>query len=262
VLLAFAAAAPIVGPAAFRQDAIDLIEYIHRNFSHSAGGYEESIPPAMPRRQNPHMHLFEALLAAHDAFGDEIFFVRAAELAELFMVRFFQAGEGALPEFFDAALGVQREAGRFLVEPGHHYEWIWLLDWYAQTAARVNRPVRPALGLASDALLEFADRFAADRNLGLVVNGLWSDGAVQDGGFRLWPQTERLKAEARRRVGASDALERALIALGRHLNGVQPGLWVERIGADGNAGAYPAPATSLYHLTAALTDDAVVALAR
>jgi mannose/cellobiose epimerase-like protein (N-acyl-D-glucosamine 2-epimerase family) len=262
VLLAFAAAAPIVGPAAVRQDTVNLIEYVHHNFLHRAGGYEESIPPATPRRQNPHMHLFEALLAAHDAFGDEVFFVRAAELAELFMVRFFHAREGALPEFFDAALDVHREARRFLLEPGHHYEWIWLLDWYARTAARMNRPALPALRLASDALLEFADKFAVDRNLGLVVNGLWSDGAVQDGGFRLWPQTERLKAEARRRVGASDALERALIALGRHLDGVQPGLWVERISADGNAGADPAPATSLYHLTAALTDHAVVALAR
>jgi mannose/cellobiose epimerase-like protein (N-acyl-D-glucosamine 2-epimerase family) len=261
VLLAFAAAAPIVGADSLRPDATRLIDYISGNFSHAAGGYEESIPPAMPRRQNPHMHLFEALLAAHDTFGDEVFFVRAKELADIFLSRFFQAREAALPEYFDAALSPKLDAGRFLVEPGHHYEWVWLLDWYAHAAAAGCKPAWPELSLASDALLGFADKFALSKGSGLVVNGLWSDGAVQDAGHRLWPQTERLKAEARRKSAASDCLARALVALGRHLEGVRPGLWIERIDADGQAGGDLAPATSLYHLTAALTDDAVLALA-
>jgi mannose/cellobiose epimerase-like protein (N-acyl-D-glucosamine 2-epimerase family) len=261
VLLAFAAAAPIVGAESLRAEAIELVDHIRRNFAHPAGGYEESIPPAMPRRQNPHMHLFEALLEAHDAFGDEVFFARAQELADVFLNRFFQAGEAALPEYFDAALMPKRDAGRFLVEPGHHYEWVWLLDWYVRAAAAMGKPASPGLRSASDALLGFADRFATDPDTGLVVNGLWSDGAVQDAGHRLWPQTERLKAEARRKVAAADCLARALAALGRHLEGVRPGLWIERIEAGGKAGADPAPATSLYHLTAALTDHAVLALA-
>jgi hypothetical protein len=113
VLLAFAAAAAVAGTESLRAEAIALIEYIAENFAHPAGGYEESIPPAMPRRQNPHMHLFEALLAAHDAFGDEVFFARAEELVLIFSNRLFQAEEGALPEYFDAALVPQREAGRF-----------------------------------------------------------------------------------------------------------------------------------------------------
>jgi mannose/cellobiose epimerase-like protein (N-acyl-D-glucosamine 2-epimerase family) len=261
VLLAFAAAAPIVSAESLRAEAIELVDYICRNFSHPEGGYEESIPPAMPRRQNPHMHLFEALLAAHDAFGDEVFFTRAKELADVFLNRFFQAGEAALPEYFDAALTPKRDAGRFLVEPGHHYEWVWLLDWYAQVAAAMGKPAWPGLRSASDALLGFADRFAVNSGTGLVVNGLWSDGTVQDAGHRLWPQTERLKAEARRKVAAADCLACASAALGRLLEGVRPGLWIERMDADGKAGADPAPATSLYHLTAALTDHAVLALA-
>jgi mannose/cellobiose epimerase-like protein (N-acyl-D-glucosamine 2-epimerase family) len=259
VLLAFAAAAPIAGAESLRAEAVELVDYICRNFSHAAGGYEESIPPAMPRRQNPHMHLFEALLAAHDAFGDQVFFARAQELADIFLNRFFQAREAALPECFDATLTPERDAGRFLVEPGHHYEWVWLLDWYAQAAAAMGKPASPGSRSASDALLGFADRFAVNPGTGLVVNGLWSDGAVQDAGHRLWPQTERLKAEARRKVAAADCLARALVALGRHLEGARPGLWIERMDAGGKAGADPAPATSLYHLTTALTDHAVLA---
>ncbi len=262
VLLAFAAAAPVVGTESLGLEALALVDYICRSFAHAEGGYEESLPPAMPRRQNPHMHLLEALLAAHDAFADGIFLARAEELVAIFLDRFFQAEEGALPEYFDAALAPQREAGRFLVEPGHHYEWIWLLDWYAQSAAAAGRPVPARLRQASDALFGFADSFAVDPVAGLVVNGVWSDGEVRDGGFRLWPQTERLKAEARRKHAASDHVALALAALGKHFEGVRPGLWIERLDAHGHGGGDPAPATSLYHLTAALTDHAVVALAR
>jgi mannose/cellobiose epimerase-like protein (N-acyl-D-glucosamine 2-epimerase family) len=260
VLLAFAAAAPVVGAESVRPDAMAVVDYISRNFAHAAGGYEESIPPATPRRQNPHMHLLEAMLAAHDAFGDEIFFARAEELVLIFLSRFFQAREGALSEYFDAALAPQREAGRFMVEPGHHYEWVWLLDWYAHSAAAIGRPARPELRRVSDALFEFADRFAVDSVTGLVVNSVWSDSELRDGAFRLWPQTERLKAEARRKHAAREHLAGALVALGKHFEGVRPGLWIERLDAGGHAGGDPAPATSLYHLTAALTDHAVVAL--
>lgn len=259
VLLAFAAAAQVVGPDELRGEAHALTDYISANFVHPHGGYEESIPPALPRRQNPHMHLFEALLAAHEAFGGEAFFAQALELADLFASRLFQARESALPEFYDAALVPVRDGGRFVVEPGHHYEWIWLLDWFAHCAATLGRPVRPDLAAMSEALRDFADRHGVGPDGGGVRNRLWSDGAVEDGGFRLWPQAERLKAEARHPGAASDHMKAALSAIERHFVGVRPGLWIERIDAGGRPLQEPAPATSLYHLTAALTDHAVMA---
>jgi mannose-6-phosphate isomerase len=261
VLLAFAAAADVGEAAQMRSEALGLGRYIADSFRHPQGGYEDSIPPALPRRQNPHMHLFEALLAAHEAFGagvgDAAFFDAAEGLAALFLGRLFQAREGALPEIFDESLAPHREAGRFRIEPGHHYEWVWLLDRYATAAAAIGRPVPPELAAACDALLRFADRHAASPAFGLVMNGIWSDGAVEGGGFRLWPQTERLKVEARRRD--AERFAAALGAVERHLVGVRPGLWIERFDAAGQAVPGPAPATSLYHLTAALTDHAVVA---
>ena len=207
------------------------------------------------RRQNPHMHLFEALLAASDAFGNESFFNSAGELAQLFVTRLFQTKEGALPEYFDETLEPHREAGRFLAEPGHHYEWAWLLHCHEAAAAARGAPTNPALKLAADFLFEFAQRYGVNPSTGLVANGLWSDGMVSDGGFRLWPQTERLKAVARRRP---DHVPGALDALQRHFAGARPGLWIERMDPAGHAIAEPAPATSLYHLTAAFTDDAVL----
>jgi mannose-6-phosphate isomerase len=256
VLLAFASAAAVVEPDRLRQEALALARYIATRFRHPDGGYVESIPATPPRRQNPHMHLFEALLAAHAAFGEAVFFEAAAELAELFVQRLFQAREGALPEFFDERLAPRREAGRFRVEPGHHYEWIWLLERHADAAAAIGRRVPPELAAASDALLSFVDRHAMSA-AGGVVNASWSDGAVEHGGFRLWPQTERLKVEARRRD--PERFAAALRALERHLASVRPGLWIERFDVAGAALPGPAPATSLYHLTAALTDGAVMA---
>jgi mannose/cellobiose epimerase-like protein (N-acyl-D-glucosamine 2-epimerase family) len=257
VLLAFSAAAEVVGADRVRADAIALVDHIAARFAHPAGGYRDSIPDTQPRRQNPHMHLFEALLAASDAFGGEPFFNYAQGLAALFAARLFQAKEGALPEYFDEALAPRREAGRFVAEPGHHYEWIWLLHWYETAAAAMGVAMDPALKLAADSLFEFAERHGVSPLNGLVANGLWSDGRVSDGGFRLWPQTERLKAAARRRP---DRVPAVLDAIERHFAGVRPGLWIERIDAMGNAIAEPAPATSLYHLTAAFTDDAVLRL--
>src|ERR1700719_323460 len=253
VLLAFAAAAEVVGADRVHADAIALVDYITTQFVHPAGGYHDSILAAAPRRQNPHMHLFEALLAASDAFRDELFFSRARDLAALFVARFFQTKEGALPEYFDEALAPCREAGRFLVEAGHHYEWIWLLHWYEKSAAAMGAPAGPDLTSAAGSLFEFAERHAVSAVNDLVANGNWSDGAVADGGFRLWPQTERLKAVAPRRAECAAS---ALGAIARHLAGARPGLWIERMDAGGQAIVEAAPATSLYHLTAAFTDDA------
>jgi len=259
VLLAFAAAAEVVGADRLRADAVALVDHIAAQFIHPAGGYRDSVPATEPRRQNPHMHLFEALLAASDAFGGERFFSCASDLAALFVARFFQTRESALPEYFDETLAPLREAGCFLVEPGHHYEWVWLLHWHERVAATMGIPVDPDLNLAANSLFEFAERYGVNPSSGLVANGLWSDGTVSDSGFRLWPQTERLKAMARCR---SDRVRGALEALETHLAGVRPGLWIERMDASGQPVAEPAPATSLYHLTAAFTDDAVLGWAR
>jgi mannose/cellobiose epimerase-like protein (N-acyl-D-glucosamine 2-epimerase family) len=257
VLLAFSAAAEVAGADRVRADAIALADHVAAQFVHPNGGYRESIPDTQPRRQNPHMHLFEALLAASDAFGGEPFFSYASGLAALFAARLFQPKEGALPEYFDEALAPRREAGRFVVEPGHHYEWIWLLHRYETAAAAMGVATDPAVKQAANSLFAFAERHGVNPSSGLVANSLWSDGTPSDFGFRLWPQTERLKALARLRP---DGVPAALDALKRHFAGVRPGLWIERMDAGGQAIAEPAPATSLYHLTAAFTDDTVLGL--
>ncbi len=69
------------------------------------GGFHEEFAPGraqmkLPRRQNPHMHLLEALLALHVATGEKNWLRRAGTVVELFKRRFVDAETGALIEFF------------------------------------------------------------------------------------------------------------------------------------------------------------------
>ena len=65
----------------------------HRLADPRHGGFFEEFAPGrtemkLPRRQNPHMHLLEALLALHVATGEKNWLRRAGALVDLFKRRF------------------------------------------------------------------------------------------------------------------------------------------------------------------------------
>lgn len=246
VLLAFAAAAAIAPPADLHAEARALAAWMDQALAHPEGGYREGLPDALPRRQNPHMHLLEAFQAAHTAFGDRAFLRRASGIVTLFLDRLRDPDTGALPEYFTAGWSPLREDGAFLIEPGHHCEWAWLL----QTQLEIGGPeADPRLAAAGAALMAFVDRCGAAPAGGLA-NAVDSAGRLRDPATRLWPQAERLKAEmlradtcAERQLAASRELQRRLLPDGR---------WHERLNAAGQPVEEPAPASSLYHVTGAI----------
>jgi len=243
-LLALSAAAPVVGADTLRGEALDLITRLGTVFRHDQGGFLEAHPPSLPRRQNPHMHLLEAALAAEDAFAFPEAAALAEELGALFLHRLFQPETGVLAEFFDDEMTAQTP---IVVEPGHHYEWVWLLD------SLTKRIAAPApLRAASDRLYDFATRFGICPHRGVVRDQLDDHGAVVADTARLWPQTERLKAELRH--GTPSRIAEADDVLARYLAAGRPGLWAERMDTAGTFSTEPAPASSLYHITCALTD--------
>jgi mannose/cellobiose epimerase-like protein (N-acyl-D-glucosamine 2-epimerase family) len=253
VLLALSSAMRVFPSAMLRAEARALDTYLQDVFAHPAGGYGESLPPSLPRRQNPHMHLLEACLAASEVFGDDPFLDRADGLVDLFLTRMFQPAEGALPEYFDDALVPHREAGLFAVEPGHHCEWIWLLDWHARRRATAGRSPVPGAAAAILQLARFVDRHALHPDTGAVLDEVWSDGTPRALGQRLWPQTERLKAEILRPDADEARVLRAYAVLDSYIRPAPPGLWLERRTAAGDFTRDAAPASSLYHLTQAIT---------
>ena len=96
------------------------------------------------------------------------------------------------------------------------------------------------------------------------MNSLLDDWTPHDAGARLWPQTERLKAAsiAARLTGEAKYFAMAASAadgLMRYLDTPLPGLWRDRIDADGRVVDEPAPASSFYHLVAAIGELSALA---
>lgn len=250
VLLAYA-------QADARADALALAEHLEARFRHPGGGYRETLPPAPERRQDPHMHLLEAGLAAFERFGDAIFLDMAERVIALFLGRFLP--RGVLAEAFDARWRPLGEGGRHVVCPGHLCEWAWLIERHRAAA---SRRVPETLVEAGAALMAFVDRHGAHPSLGTLMDGVWSDGAVHAETARLWPQTERLKAEATRPDATPARVAAAFAALDRHIDGAVPGLWHERLATDGTPVPGPAPASSLYHLSCGILESGAALRAR
>lgn len=203
---------------------------------HEAGGYREV--GDQPFQANANMHVFEAALAWEAATGDLAWAALADEVAELALTRFIDPESGVLREFFDAEwTAVEGRAG--LIEPGHQFEWAWLLRRWGHLR---NDP----RGATTARRLYEVGRRGVDPAREVAVNALWDDLSIRDGVARLWPQTERLKA-ALILGEAADALSAAR-GLSRYLQTPAAGAWRDKMRPDGTFVDEPAPATSFYHL--------------
>ena len=216
--------------------------------AHLRGGYVESGKHLY--QANPHMHLLEASLAWREAGGDAAWLEMADDLVELALASFIDNQGGFLREFFDAdwrpAAG---EDGR-LVEPGHQFEWAWLLARYAALRDR------PEVLRTAERLYEYGLR-GVDERTGIVRDALSDDGRPRGGRARLWPQTEWLKAALKlSEVGNSAYVfqrlkeaEAALAAVSLYFLPV--GLWRDKRLSTGKFIEEPAPASSFYHIVGA-----------
>jgi mannose-6-phosphate isomerase len=195
------------------------------------------------------MHMFEALLALYEASGKREHLERAGRIAELFRDRLFDARHGALPEYFDDAW---RPQGELIVEPGHHFEWSWLLD-------RWNALGGGDLSAEAERLRVHAEVYGVDLKSGAVYDEIFADGRPRMLTSRLWPHTERIKAnvvrfERTRDVAAADAAVEAFDMLMRYCDTPTPGLWRDRRRPDGGFIDEAAPASSFYHIMMALSE--------
>ena len=228
------------GDHALEPEALDLLGRL-QVFRHAAG-FREAEPH--PFQANAHMHLFEAALAWEGAGGQGVWADLADEIARLALARFIDPASGVLHEFFDADWRpLSGDAG--LIEPGHQFEWAWLLERWG--VARGEADAR-----AAARRLFAAGRRGFEPARGVVVNALWEDLSVRDPAARLWPQTEHLKAALA--LGETAAALEAANGLAVFLDAPARGVWRERMRPDGGFVEEPAPATSLYHLYLAIRE--------
>lgn len=229
------------------------MQWLEHAWGHPHGGFfEGDVAPIPPRRQNPHMHLFEAALALCEIARSEAHLARAAQLFTLFITRLYDAERGALPEFFtDDWRPAPGGAGRH-AEAGHHFEWSWLLQRYS---ALTQTPLHPAAAR----LCAYAEAHGVDSARGVAIDEMWIEGAPKLESARLWPQTERLKANAglfalTGDLAAAAAAAAAFDTLMAYFDTPTRGLWRDRMQPDGRFIEQPAPASSFYHIMVALDD--------
>ncbi|MEI9982126.1 MAG: AGE family epimerase/isomerase [Aliidongia sp.] len=167
-----------------------------------------------------------------------------------------RSGGRLLGEFYDEAGEPHPETGQW-VEPGHQFEWAWLLHAHAARRS-IEAPV------AADALIEQATRMGIDPDGG----GLW-DRIDRAGGVvvetkRIWPVCETIKAHALRwRRRGDDADRAAMISwlefLSRHYLR-DGGRWHETLNRDLSPLLSDMPGTTPYHLLM-MAEEALPALA-
>jgi mannose/cellobiose epimerase-like protein (N-acyl-D-glucosamine 2-epimerase family) len=248
LLFALAWARKMLGDAVAPRIQEELLCYFSGELRHRSGvGFIDGLPrPDHRMRQNPHMHLFEACLEVGDAFDSPYAVSLAHELYGLFRDRLLERQLRALPELFDDDWRVVRNFDAWF-EPGHHFEWIWLLNRFsAKTGIDVEEDVRI---LGHRAYSEGID------SEGAAIEAVSLDGTRRQSSRRCWATCEAMKAAASvyekddLAVSALDRATTAIQALQRIFLSKPFGAgWIDRVDQNGNPLVDFVPASSLYHI--------------
>lgn len=206
-----------------------------------------------PFQANSHMHLLEAALAWEPLSSDVRWTAMSDRVVSLATSVFIDPDDGALREFFTADWKRSNSEYGKRVEPGHQFEWAWLLHRYAMR--RDNKE-----------LLKVSQRLYERGSIGVwskegvLADAIDPSGNVVEYSARLWPQTEWLRAAllfARHASGLEadrylkDA-ERALGAMNLYLT--ENGLWQDQLVGPKMFSATNAKASSFYHIMGAYAE--------
>ncbi|WP_428643150.1 AGE family epimerase/isomerase [Roseibium sp.] len=238
------------------EQATNLLKCLIENYRHPEAGFREDNPDRTPLCSNPHMHLFEACLAWEAISDDPAWATLSDEIAELALTRFIDPVSGGLREFFDLNWEpMPGEKGR-VMEPGHQFEWAWLLARWGQSRSDAGALV------AARRLYDIGWTYGIDETRGTAFMSLNDDFTVRDPIARLWGQTEWIKAAiALAQISAGperDAyladIPDAVQALKIYFKGVPDGLWRDKLRPDGTFVDEPATASSFYHIVCAISE--------
>ncbi len=235
--------------AEFEKRALALRDAIEVHFLAQDGAYDSGEESAGHRESNPHMHLLEAYLAWAELGHDAGWAAGVQAIAELALSRFIDRDSGSIGESYLATWQPGPGVEGRVVEPGHQFEWAWLLlrceRWHSA----------PELRGAALRLIEIGERFGV-RN-GVAIDALHDDFSIKDARARLWPQTERLKAALLAAALTGEPryeamAEAAVASFFPYLDSAVHGLWRDVRLPDGEFIASPVPASTFYHLVGAI----------
>lgn len=209
------------------------------------------------RSQNPHMHMLEAVLQCYEMTGAPVWLERAKTFVDLAMRYFIDPQTGAIREFvgpdlmpIDTDMGQRRE-------PGHQYEWAWLLRRYADFDGDSR-----AIALA-DRMQGFVEEFGLSKSgpvCGVPFDALDAKGGVVEATHLLWPVTEAGKLYAAiYRVSGDPAAALAArryerIVFEAYFSAETGSNWVNQLDADGGVIWDAALSRLLYHIALFVTE--------
>jgi mannose-6-phosphate isomerase len=252
-LLGYAAAATALGTRRdFEARALDLRNAIERILRADNGAFHSAETRDGIFESNPHMHLLEACLAWAEIGSDPGWAEWARQLVELALHGFIRAGtgpgSGALGESFTADWRPAPGTAGRIVEPGHQFEWAWLL---LRAESRHSGPLRDA----ALRLVAIGETWGVHNQV--AVNALLDDFSVHDPNARCWPQTERLKVAllAAQRTGNEAYWTMAAAAAASllpYLDTPVAGLWLDLRLPSGELIDSTSPASTFYHLVGAI----------
>ncbi|HTK79325.1 MAG TPA: AGE family epimerase/isomerase [Rhizomicrobium sp.] len=253
VLLALASAAKAgIEKRRCTADALELRTILVDRFARKNGaGFLEQELRGSKFQSNPHMHLLEAALEWSSVDPEQAWDSLADSIVALSLKCFIDRDSGILREFFDEAGTPLPGIPGLIIEPGHQFEWAWLLSRWATA-----RNDAAALG-AARTLFETGERHGIDHVRGVAIDTLLADMSPHSRQARLWPQTERLKAALALAARAQDGetrqrSERAALSaaegLAHYFDTTVAGLWHDKMRADGTFVTEPSPGSSLYHI--------------
>jgi len=256
VLFALAHAYEAEGrPRELLDTAQALLQQIEAALGLAEGGYYDGLPRQPILKSNPLMHLLEALLAWVAVGVEGRFRAAALALCELATARLINPANRAIGELFTtgwAPLGAPQER---LYEPGHQFEWAYLL---LQAEGLLGTNARSE----AIALENFGRSFGIDSERQVALFAVDEAGKPTDRRARLWAQTERLRTSllfATQGLGDAASTQAFQAAAAGSFTGLMrflatdiPGLWHEWQREDGGFDLAPSPASSLYHLMTGL----------
>jgi mannose-6-phosphate isomerase len=248
VLLGYAAAAmQLEAIPEWEHRALELRDLIEAHFHVEDGAYRAELGAA-GYESNPHMHLLEAYMAWAEIGRDPEWIARVQRLVELAVTRFIGKTSGAIDEFYLPPMQPTPRASGSSIEPGHQFEWAWLL-------LRCERWLGPRWRESALRLIAVGEGFGVHE--GFAVNALRADLSIHDAHARLWPQCERLKAALLAAALTDEShywatARAAADSLRPYLDTRTPGLWFDVRMSNAEFKGEVVPASTFYHLVSAI----------
>ncbi|MBC7419090.1 MAG: AGE family epimerase/isomerase [Bdellovibrio sp.] len=244
VLFGLAQAYDILRKEEIKHEALKVLKYLNAERKLPAGGFSEIKNNEKMYHSNPHMHLFEAALVWTKVDDDPRWHALTLELCDLCLNKFIDPVTGFLAEHFDEQWNPLRENGNFIFEPGHHFEWAWLLLQYEEVTGL-------KLMEQSQKLFDLAEKFGVSPDRTLAYDEVWSDGQPKKTSSRFWPQCERIKAATD--LGQTAVADEAMQSLFKNFIIFEKGMWRDTKLASGEFDSQPVKASSLYHIINAIS---------